>query len=218
VTDDGTPVAPSGDPDALPGIDSNGVTIELGSLYSPVGPGSPNAPDPCGPLVTLTVDKSTCLTITANVTRAGSSGVVMESPDEVVTVNLPPELCVSLGCFTMMPADQVLQWETVGKPTCWCYPRQCLGDADGLPYGKSNYYVSLPDLAVLKAAWNKVAGDIIGQTEATTGMPLACADFDHLPYGKNNYRVSLPDLDILKTNWNVAGGPAPGCQPGNVNP
>jgi hypothetical protein len=219
VTDYGSPVAPQSDlpSDTLEGPpDGNGVTIEMASLYAPVG--SPaNAPDPNGLLVAVTVDADCTLTITANVSRAGSTGVVMESPDEVVTVNLPPPVVVSgCGlCYSGMVDED--QWILLGQPTCWCYPRQCRGDADGLPYGKNNYWVSLPDLAVLKAAWGQTKEQIAGQIEPTTGMEYACADFDHLPYGKNNYRVSLPDLDILKSNWSDSGTPAD-CLPGNETP
>ncbi|HUW20535.1 MAG TPA: Calx-beta domain-containing protein [Sedimentisphaerales bacterium] len=102
------------------------------------------------------------------------------------------------------------QWDLVGMPGCWCYPRQCLGDADGLPYGKNNYWVAIPDLTILKAAWNKPKEQLVGNE--------ACADFDHLPYGKNNYRVAIPDLTILKANWNITNGPAGTCSPGNRNP
>lgn len=221
VTDYGSPVAPQSDlpSDTLAGIGSGGVTIEMGSLYAPVGPGSPNAPDPCGPLVAIEVSGDCTITVTANVSRAGSSGVVMESPDEVVTVNLPaglPVTCAPPPCYAGQPDED--QWDIVGNPDCWCYPRQCLGDADGKPYAKPGYYVSIPDLTILKAAWNKNAAEIVGQTEPTTGVPLACADFDHLPYAKPMYRVSIPDLTILKANWNIPGGPAGTCNPGNKNP
>jgi hypothetical protein len=220
VQDYGSPVAPQSDlpSDTKPGLDSNGVTIEMGSLYAPVGIPTPNTPDPCGPLVSITVDKSCTLTITANVSRAGPGGLVMESPDEVVTVILPPPTFVSCvtECYGAM-ADYA-EWEIVGKPDCWCYPRQCLGDADGLPYAKPNYWVSIPDLTVLKAAWNLNAAEILGQVEPTSGVPLACADFDHLDYAKPQYRVSIPDLTILKANWNIPDGPAGTCLPGNREP
>lgn len=215
VTDMGSPVAPQSDlpSDTLAGIGTGGVTIEMASLYAPVGPSSPNAPAPSGDLVSITVDKNCTLTVSANVSRAGSSGVVMESPDEVVTVNLPGPTDVTtcaLLCYAGMADEE--QWNAVGQPTCWCYPRQCLGDADGLPYGKFNYYVSIPDLDILKDAWNKPV------TDPSWNSAMACADFDHLPYGKFNYRVSIPDLDILKANWNLAGGPAGTCLPGNEEP
>jgi hypothetical protein len=153
VTDYGSPVAPQSDlpSDTLEGPpDGNGVTIEMASLYAPVG--SPvNAPDPCGLLVAVTVDNACTLTITANVSRAGSTGVVMESPDEVVTVNLPAPVVVT-DC---------------GIPiTCWLATEcggQMLGDAscDGS--------INLADLLALKAAWGK---------SAPWTAPFCCADFN----------------------------------------
>jgi hypothetical protein len=215
VTNLGSPVAEYGDlpQDTLAGLDSNGVTVELASLYAPVGPGSPNAPAQNGALLSVKVSGDACITVTANESRAGASGVVMEDPAANPTVNLPGELCILVvgvppECYYGM-ADYA-QWEIVGKPDCWCYPRQCLGDADGLPYGKLNYWVSIPDLTILKDAWNKTAAQLVGVD--------ACADFDHLPYGKLFYRVSIPDLTILKDNWSIANGPAPTCLPGNEEP
>jgi len=134
VTDDGTPVAPSDDPGALPGIDSNGVTIELASLYSPTGVGSPNVPPAAGDLVSLRVSKSCTLCVSANVPRAGATGVVMEDPDQVVTVNLPVCIPVSL------------------EPECWSYVGQPCGDSDG------SGMVNIADLVALKASWLKSTG------------------------------------------------------------
>jgi hypothetical protein len=101
------------------------------------------------------------------------------------------------------------EWIEVGEPVCWCYSRQCHGDADGKSQGKKKYWVSTDDLDILIAAWNKTFAEIEG--EALNGVPLICADFDHMPQGKKQYRVSTDDLDILIANWQVANGPAPDC-------
>ena len=139
VTDYGSPVAPESDlpSDTLAGLGSTGVTIEMASLYAPVGPGSPNAPAPSGQLIAVTVADDCTLTITANVSRAGSTGVVMESPDEVVTVNLPAPIVVT-GC---------------GGPVCWTFAGQPCGDTDG------SGAVNFADLVKLKASWLKSAPD-----------------------------------------------------------
>ena len=81
VDSTGTPIA---DPTQAPGdteagLDSNGITIEMGSLYTS------SAPDPCGRLLTLTVNTNTACTVSVigNVARAGSGskpGVVMKNP------------------------------------------------------------------------------------------------------------------------------------------
>jgi hypothetical protein len=113
------------------------------------------------------------------------------------------------GCFPCAHPDY-FEWLDVGKPDCWCYPRQCHGDADGKqttgfpPY----YWVSIPDLGILKSAWNKELPALVGNE--------ICADFDHMqttgfpPY----YRVSIPDLTILKTYWNDTVTPDPNCLAG----
>lgn len=203
VTDYGSPVAPSDDPDALPGIDSNAATIEIGSLYSPVGPGSPNAPDPCGPLVSIMVNRECTLTITANVTRAGSSGVIMESTDEIVTVNLPPKisLCPNYCCCLKSMAPEYTDWNNWGCPYCWCYRKQCHGDINGSSFlGKP---VSLADLNTFKAAFNKNDIDL---ALVTNGI---CADLNHAAFlGK---RVTLSDLNIFKAYFNTANANVPCC-------
>jgi hypothetical protein len=121
-------------------------------------------------------------------------------------------------CFTSSHPDYD-DWVDAGSPCCWCYPRQCHGDANNFPYGKSNYWTSIPDLEVLKAAWNKNLATILGKKVIdfnpsctySCNVLLICADFDHKPYGKFNYRVSIPDLAILKANWNIPNKPDPNC-------
>jgi hypothetical protein len=212
VTDWGDCVCDSGEyDDTLGGLDTNGVTIEMASLYS-VNDVEHNEPPPAsGNLARITVpgNDTVCVTIRANGIRGG---VVLEDATSVEPNDFNAPGC----CLTLPPSEcyaeaDYSEWELMGKPNCWCYPRQCLGDADGLPSGKNDYYVSTPDLTILKAAWNKAVGDLGGE-------PNSCADFDHLPSGKNDYRVSTPDLTILKANWNIAGGPAGTCSPGNCEP
>jgi len=153
ITNPGSPVAEYGDltSDTLAGLDSNGVTVELASLYAPVGPSSPNAPVQNGVLLSVKVSDSACITITANVSRAGATGVVMEDPDEVVAVNLPAELCIEV---------------ITEQPTCWT-PTECAGQ----PVGDATCdgAVNLADLLALKAAW--------GQAAPWTA-PYCCADFN----------------------------------------
>ncbi len=97
------------------------------------------------------------------------------------------------------------EWVTVDRPDCWCYPRQCRGDADNFAEGgsKLNYWVGSMDLDVLTAAWNKPLGDISGNE--------ICADSDHSPAGRKRWRVSTNDLNILLANWQIENGPDPNC-------
>jgi len=139
ITNPGSPVAEYGDltSDTLAGLDSNGVTVELASLYAPVGPSSPNAPVQNGVLLSVKVSGSACITITANVSRAGATGVVMEDPDEVVAVNLPDPLCI----------------EVITGPVCWTYPGFAQGDGSG------DCMVNISDLLLVKVSWFKTDPD-----------------------------------------------------------
>jgi hypothetical protein len=139
VIDYGTPVAPQSDlpSDTLPGLGTSGTTIEMGSLYAPTTPGSPNAPDPCGVLLTIVVDTGCCLTITGNVARAGSDGVVLEDPDVDPTVHVPAAgtICIpSCG------------------PVCWG-KTHCHGDTN------NDAKVDTTDFFALKDSWMKVKPD-----------------------------------------------------------
>jgi hypothetical protein len=99
-----TPVAPAGDPDAEGGIGTNGVTIELGSLYV----GEPNKPATSGTLCKLLVStaSATCnMTIAANATRGN---VVKEDANEATT-NLPKVVVLS---FTVAVPDVLNQTKT----------------------------------------------------------------------------------------------------------
>jgi hypothetical protein len=216
ITDSGTIAAEYGDlpGDTLPGPpDSNGVTLEAASLYAPVGPGSPNAPATSGILAEIVVDANTCLTISANVSRAGPTGVVMENPDEVVTVNYP---AVCFFVNVPVPIDEECmkesapefpEWEAWGKPLCWCYSRQCRGDADGIKTGP--FWVAIPDLNMFRAAFNK--SDLVLQT-VTNGI---CSDADHVKTGP--FRVAIPDLNIFRAYFNKPELSVPECDPSNFN-
>lgn len=192
-----TPIANPDDPGALGGLGTNGITIELGSLYDT------KAPPRQGRLCTVTVSQPCKITVTTNAIRGN---VVLENGSEA-TVNLSgaTEVQVGEGSISTFSSLQTDQWELVGKPDCWLAslnPRQCHGDADGLSQSQNNYWVSTNDLDILIAAWNKPLNQLTGSQ--------ICADFDHLPQGQ--YRVSSNDLDILIANWQIPNGPAPDCQ------
>jgi len=87
VVDFGTPVA-SG-LCAIGGLGRTGMTIEMGSLYAPIGPNSPNAPPPTGVLFTFTISAACNITVEANVCMAGTTGVVFEDPEHTATVHAP---------------------------------------------------------------------------------------------------------------------------------
>jgi hypothetical protein len=150
------------------------MTTEQGSLYAPTGPGSPNAPAKTGDLFSFKVDKNTIVSIAENVARAG---IVMESPDEIVDVNLCGcDVEVDVGCF---PSDdpRYQTWIDVGKPKAWCCPHQDEGDING------DGYCSIFDLRIFRPAYG-----------SSYGQPAydCRADLNHDGY------VSIFDLRIFR--------------------
>jgi hypothetical protein len=203
IIDYGTPVAENNDlpGDTLPGLDSNGVTLVLASLYAPVGPGSPNAPNTYGPLVSILVDKSCCLTISPNVSRAGPTGVVMENHDEVVEVYFDDPCPAPLQKCLKYTAPEYAAWEFWGKPDCWCYRKQCRGDVNGSSFlGKP---VSLADLSNFRMPFG------VTDTYLRTIPNGICADLNHAAFlGK---RITLADLNIFKAYFNLPDANVPCC-------
>lgn len=101
-------------------------------------------------------------------------------------------------------------WVAFGKPDCWCYARQCKGDATGTPdYNKSGYwYVGTGDLNVLLSAWQ------VYEPPAGPGilwiLNAICADFDHKAQCNKIgcWRVGTDDLNILLAHWQVLEPPS----------
>lgn len=191
-----TPIANPDDPGALGGLGSNGITIELGSLYTT------NAPPMQGRLCTVTCSQPCKITVSTNAIRGN---VVLENGSEAeVNLSGATEVQVGEGNISTFSGLNASQWELVGRPDCWLTsvnPRQCHGDADGQSQSQNDYWVSTNDLDILIAAWNKPLSQLSGNQ--------ICADFDHLPQGQ--YRVSTNDLDILIANWQIPNGPSADC-------
>jgi hypothetical protein len=110
------------------------------------------------------------------------------------------------GCFPSCHPDY-FEWLTVGKPDCWCYLRQCHGDADGKKEGSAKagyYYVGPGDLNILVPAY-LVREPPIGPGIASIPNGI-CADFAHNQEGSAKagyYRVGPSDLNILVANYLV---------------
>ena len=98
-------------------------------------------------------------------------------------------------------------WVTFGKPSCWCYQRNCRGDADGLKAGL--YWVYGADLTILQAGFGK--NDATLQTIAN-GI---CADFDRIKSGL--YRVYGSDLIVLQSYFGKGATLVPVCNVATVN-
>jgi hypothetical protein len=222
ITDPNKPVALSTDPGALGGIGTSGITVEMGALYYPTGDNSPNAPpgiktgnlwNCSGDLLRFKVDKDCGVTITENTVRGG---VVLTNPSLNPVVNSPgvgatPKFQVLMGPTDCLPntVPYYSEWVLMGKPNCWCYPRQCYGDADGLKQGSAltgYMYVGTSDLNILISGWK------ILDPPKGPGVTLAqaCADFDHLKQGSaltGYMRVGTNDLSKLIANWKVLEPP-----------
>lgn len=103
------------------------------------------------------------------------------------------------------------EWVQFGKPQCWCYERNCRGDANGKPEGTTKTgikYVYLADLALLTLSYN-VAEPPKGPGIMSIPNGI-CADFNRDPEGTTKTgikRVYLNDLGILTINYNVAEPP-----------
>lgn len=205
VNDVGTPIGdPAKFPGTLGGLNTSGITIEMGALYYPAGDNSPNAPPLSGTLLKFRVDKDCTVTIAENTVRGG---VVLTNPSVDPTVT-------ATGCIvTSTPPDcfpsnytSFNDWKTMGRPDCWCgtlvpaprtkWPYQCDGDADnktsGAPY---NYRIFTGDLGLIISNWKKKISDY-----PATLNP--CADIDHKSSGAPyNYRVFTGDLGVIIANW-----------------
>lgn len=205
-----SPVAPAGDPDALGGIGTPGVTVEMGSLYTDAPPSMTG-----GILCTVTVDEDvTELCVTANAIRGN---VVLEDANEPQNLTLPDggegensTACVTYGdeCFPSSYTTYA-DWVTYGKPPCWCAPPegsgyQCDGDGDGATQGVAKYRIYTNDLNLLIPNWQKKIAD-------PTINP--CADYDHKGQGVAKYRVYTNDLQKLIDNWQKKDTALPGDCP-----
>lgn len=133
-------------------------------------------------------------------------------------------LTVDKGAYEYAPSclpeshEDYLEWMSLGRPDCWCYPRQCHGDADGLKEGgdKTGYYhVGPADLNILIAAW-QIKERPMGPGIASIENGI-CADFAHDLAGSDKTgfcRVGPSDLNILVQNWLVKEPPdGPGVDP-----
>jgi hypothetical protein len=221
-----TPVAdPGTHPTALGGIDTNGITIEMGSLYDT------NAPETSGTLCRVIVSTNPCtLSVSLN---ALSGNVVMEDANEPTGGVDLSGATIQVGDGECFPSDHpdYDTWVAVGKPDCWCpenNPRQCHGDTNGEYEGgtiSGYYYVGYDDIGLLVTAW-KVLEDCPtmfpdeplkcvmwpGGPPTPSGPGIAsvtngiCADFAHAYEGgtiSGYYYVGYDDMGILVSSWKV---------------
>jgi hypothetical protein len=134
VTNWGSCACSSSYPGTLGGFDTNGITLEMGSLYV----GEANAPNQSGDLAVLTIEGCGDVNIVV-AENAIRGGIVMENPDEVVAV-------VTAGCSATL--------KTCIQPNCQM-PTECAGHASG--DSTCDGEINLADLFALKAAFGTAA-------------------------------------------------------------
>jgi hypothetical protein len=215
----GGPLADPCDPGSGDGLGKSSIVVELGSLYA----GDSNAPvvvgTTSGTLCNVVVDfngaTSATMTITDEDTYRG--GVVKEDGNTVsvnsnCSIVAGGPLPVDTNCIPHThPAHNA--WKAVGEPNCWCYPRQCHGDADGLKEGSTKtgyYYVYTKDYQILINAWK-----LLDVNDSPDGNGI-CADFKHNLQGSTKtgyYRVYTDDYQILINHWKILDTADPNVEP-----
>jgi hypothetical protein len=152
----------------------------------------------------------TTVTITGDTLRGPASGVV----GSVLTSNLPISVQVGNGgCTECLKCSSPIynDWVKFGKPNCWCYARNCRGDADGKSQGipvTGVWYVGTNDLQCILRAWQiKEPPRGPGILSVPNGI---CCDFKRDQQGlaaTGVWRVGTNDLNILVANWQVKEPP-----------
>jgi hypothetical protein len=189
-------------------------------LANPAAAGVPSLPaqefslcmgvlDPCGNqaggpastsnLITLQLesgDPCVLVTISADTLRAPDSGAVGSS----LTTNLPIEVWMEIGdtdCVNSGASwhsdwlDPCPGYSQFQKPSCWCYPRQCRGDATGTQDG--GLWVQSLDLGILRDAFGDTDASLASSGIAPNNI---CADFNH--HRDGGLRVQSLDLNVLR--------------------
>ena len=100
-----------------------------------------------------------------------------------------------------LPGSELAAWRTWRYSRCWCWPRQCRGDINGLLTGP--YWVQALDLTAFRAAYGK-------NDAALVNIPKGvCADLNHIKTGPS--RVQALDLTIFRTYYGKGTANVPIC-------
>jgi hypothetical protein len=151
----------------------------------------------------------TTVTISADTLRGPASGVV----GSVLQSNLPISIQIWNMCGECLKtsAPSYNDWVKYGKPACWCFARNCHGDADGKSQGipvTGIWYVGTNDLQCVVRAWQiKEPPKGPGVLSVPNGI---CCDFKRDQQGiaaTGVWRVGTSDLNVLVANWQVKEPP-----------
>jgi hypothetical protein len=108
-------------------------------------------------------------------------------------------------CLKNTLGQEYTDWVTFGKPSCWCFQRQCRGDINGTVQGI--FWVGSQDLDAFRLAFNKQVAQL-----PVNGI---CADLDHAAQGP--FRVGSNDLTIFRLYFNKPVASVPVCDVAKVN-
>ncbi len=172
-------------------------SISLGALDNTGGQGGVTASGTlCKIQLSNFAGSSASVCVEADALRGGivgdNLGTVSTDDCADIAGSMPPECVAATAPFY---AD----WVAWGKPDCWCYQKNCRGDADGINSGP--FRVANPDLVIFLSAFNKM--------DAAIPAGGICADFDHKKSGP--FRVANPDLTTLLTYFNKMDATVPVC-------
>lgn len=185
-----------------PGLGTSAVTIEMGSLYS-----GATKPAVSGVIATLTLSACSDGAVVSIAGNAARGGVVFENPDSAngVTLTGATLACASPECLKNTIGAEYTKWEYYDKPDCWCYKKNCSGDADGAKTFLKPVMIS--DLNIWKGAYNQ--SKTVVKALVVNGFPGICADFDRADTFLKPVMIS--DLNIWKDYYNDSDGTVPYC-------
>jgi len=103
-------------------------------------------------------------------------------------------------------------WKFLGKPSCWCFRRQCRGDSTGSDtLGKP---VAGNDFANFQSGFNIATTLLSGKKDTNSNMSI-CADYTHtVTLGKP---VAGNDFSAFQAYFNKARTSVPECATTNIN-
>jgi len=182
---DGIPTALQSGPGEL-ALPSSSFSISVGGLDDDgIEAGTEEAPLTATFTLTPTAG-TTSVTIDEDTLRGGIVGydgaMVITGLPLVVNFGAAEE-CIKTGTALYT------KWEAAGKPLCWCYAKNCKGDADGFAQFSGAVAVYTDDLAIFVGAFGK----------PTASLPAngQCANFDRAAQFSGAVPVYTDDLNIF---------------------
>jgi len=208
------------DPCTVTANDGMKFAISMGGLGGETDPDQKSPPTSGS--ITLTSDGGSEFKLYVNAVRGG---IIGEDGEPMVVLGLDdggakkPKKKIS-ECYNEVdkrrknptpPAGKGTSWYNSGKPVCWCFPRQCHGDADGFKVGTPLGYkwVETSDGDIVSQAWfvkeggNQSLPDYINVVHAASGRELTCGDAMHNIVGNplGYKRVENSDGDEISAHW-----------------